>query len=284
VHRFVATHGSSGDVLAEVLLPLPAAVVAGMVGIPEPGMGGFQAAAQHLVWWFGAGRPDAALAHRTRSAVVEARALVAGLLAERRAHPTDDLLSTMQAAADEDNGESGVALTEDEMMANAIFLMTAGHETAANALANALLGLLRHPEALERVRDDDVLSDAAVDELLRFDSPVQLTARLATADREHAGVRLRRGDSVIVVLGAANRDPERFDAPHELRLDRADNQPLSFAHGAHYCLGASLAKEELRVVLPHLLRRLPGLTLAAAPTYQPTLDFRGPTRLLVEWR
>jgi cytochrome P450 len=162
--------------------------------------------------------------------------------------------------------------------------MTAGHETAANALANSLIALIDHPDQLDRVRDDEVLPDAAIDELLRFDSPVQLTARVAREDREHAGALVRRGGSVIVVLGAANRDPDRFDEPHELRLDRTDNQPLSFGHGAHFCLGAALAKEELKVALPHILRRLPGVRLTARASYQPTLDFRGPTSLTVTWR
>jgi pimeloyl-[acyl-carrier protein] synthase len=275
---------TTGDVMAEVMLPIPALVVAGILGIPEQRLGPFESAAQHLVRWFGAGRPDLALAYQTRDAITAARSLIAELLVERRDHPTDDLLSAMLEAVDEgDAGDSG-GLSDDEMLGNAIFLMTAGHETTANALANSLIALLDHPDQLDSVRDDDVLPDLAIDELLRFDSPVQLTARLAREDREHGGAVVRRGGSVIVVLGAANRDPERFDEPNELRLDRADNQPLSFAHGAHYCLGAALAKEELRVVLPSILRSLPGIRLAARPSYQPTLDFRGPTSLMVTWR
>jgi cytochrome P450 len=190
----------------------------------------------------------------------------------------------MLAAVDESDAGDAHELTEDEVVGNAIFLMTAGHETAANALANSLIALLDHPDQLARLQDAELLPDAAIDELLRFDSPVQLTARIAREDREYAGGVVPRGGSVIVLLGAANRDPRRFDEPNELRVDRADNQPLSFGHGAHYCLGAALAREELRVTLPHVLRRLPGLRLTARPVYQPTLDFRGPTSLMVAWR
>jgi cytochrome P450 len=283
VDQFVADR-TSGDVMAEVMLPLPALVVAGILGIPDEHLGPFESAAGHLVRWFGAGRVHRDLAHQTMAAVAAARSLVVELLAGRRVHPADDLLSAMVAVVDDGDAGGADGLSEDEVVGNAIFLMTAGHETATNALANSLIALLDHPEQLDRVRDDEVLSDSAIDELLRFDSPVQLTARLAREDREHAGALVRRGGSVIVVLGAANRDPDRFDAPHELRLDRADNQPLSFAHGAHYCLGAALAKEELKVVLPHILRRLPELQLTARPSYQPTLDFRGPTSLTVTWR
>jgi cytochrome P450 len=289
VDRFSAGR-TAGDLVAEVLLPLPAEIVAGTLGIPEDRRAPFECAARQLVRWFGAGRPDRALADRTRAAIVAARSLIVDLIGERRERPTADLLSAMLAAVEDGDGDvtDATRLSEDELAANAIFLMTAGHETAANALANSLVALLDHPDQLDGVRDgvldDQVLPDAAVDELLRFDSPVQLTARLAREDREHGGTLLRRGDSVVIVLGAANRDPDRFDEPHELRLDRSDNQPLSFAHGAHYCLGAALAKEELRVVVPYILRRLPGLRLTARPTYQPTLDFRGPTELLVAWR
>jgi cytochrome P450 len=283
VDRFVADR-TVGDVMADVMLPLPALVVAGILGIPAERFGPFESAAGHLVRWFGAGRVDRDLAHQTMAAVAAARALVVELLVERRDHPTDDLLSAMVAVVDDGDAGEADGLSEDEVVGNAIFLMTAGHETAANALANSLVALIDHPDQLDRVRDDEVLPDAAIDELLRFDSPVQLTARVAREHREHAGTLVRRGGSVIVVLGAANRDPDRFDEPHELRLDRADNQPLSFAHGAHYCLGAALAKEELKVVLPHMLRRLPGLQLTARPSYQATLDFRGPTSLTVSWR
>jgi cytochrome P450 len=272
---FTSGRRTTGDLYGEVLFPLPALVVGGILGIPEPAVPGFQSAAQHLVWWFGAGRPDAALARSTRAALVDARSLVAELLAERRAQPSDDLLSAMVAAS---------ALTEDEMLANAIFLMTAGHETAANALANSLVALLDHAGQLDEVRAQPVLANGVVDELLRYDSPVQWTARIATEDRDYNGLDLRTGQSVLVGLGAANRDPERFEEADRLRLDRPDNQPLSFGWGAHHCLGASLAREELRVVLPRLLHRLPGLTLVEPPTYQPTLDFRGPTSLQVTWR
>jgi cytochrome P450 len=284
VEAFATSTSREGDLVSQVLFPLPAAVVAGILGVPQCDVPRFESAAQYLVRWFGAGRPSADLARRTRAALVEARAVVAELVVRRRARPGDDLLSAMVEAADDVVEADGPPhLTEEEVAANAIFLMTAGHETAANALANAIVALLARPTELDRIRHEQVLPDTAVDELLRFDSPVQLTARLATADRELDGRVLRRGDSVMAVLGAANRDPTRFDAPGELRLDRTGNHPLSFGHGAHHCLGAALAREELRIVVPEVVRHFPRLSLRGPLTYQATLDFRGPTALPVRW-
>jgi cytochrome P450 len=284
--RFVAANASVGDVFADVMLPLPALVSAGSSAFPrvrsEPSN------LRRRTWSDGSVRVVRISCSLAAPGLRSSRP--AGLLLDRlevrRQHPTEDLLSSMLDASDGagEGGRQSSCLSDDEIFANAIFLMTAGHETAANALANSLIALLDHPDQLDKVRDEALLPDAAVDELLGFDGPVQLTARVALADRVHAGELVPRGGSVIVVLGAANRDGQRFEDPHRLILNRADNQPLSFAHGAHYCLGAALAKEELRVVLPQLLRRLPGLHLVETPVYQPTLDFRGPLSLRVAWR
>ena len=208
------------------------------------------------------------------------RAFLRELVARRRAEPGDDLLSAMIAAADAEG-----RLSEDEIYANATFLMTAGHETATNLLSNAVLTLIRHPQEFERLRRDPALIPSAAEEILRFELPVQMTPRTAVEDGVLAGRKVRAGDALLLFLGAANRDPARFADPDRFDIARADNRHLAFGYGAHYCLGAALAREELRIALAHLLRRLPGLELAAEDIeWQATIDFRGPLALPVRWR
>ncbi len=163
--------------------------------------------------------------------------------------------------------------------------MTAGHETAANQLSNAVLALLRHPAQLAALRADPQLIDGAVEELLRYDSAVQMTARTATAETVVGGRAVRAGESVVLLLGAANRDPAVFDRPDVLDLRRPNAaRHVAFGFGAHHCLGAALARVELRVALPLVLARFPDLALAPGPVRrQATLDFRGPERLAVTW-
>jgi cytochrome P450 len=152
----------------------------------------------------------------------------------------------------------------------------------ANQITNGLVSLLRHPDQAELLRRDPSLIDGAVEEMLRYDGAIQLTARLAERDRTVRGRQLAKGEAVVVLLGAANRDPARFREPDRFDVRRAENQPLSFAFGAHYCLGAPLARAELRVGIPLVLDRLGTLDLVEPElTYQPTLDFRGPTSLRV---
>jgi cytochrome P450 len=148
-----------------------------------------------------------------------------------------------------------------------------------------VLTLLRHPDEFERLRRDRTLIPSAAEEILRFESPVQMTPRLAVADGELAGRNVKAGDALLLFLGAANRDPARFPDPDRFDIARNDNRHLAFGYGAHYCLGAALAREELRIALTHLLERLPGLELAAGDVaWQATIDFRGPLALPVRWR
>ena len=257
--------------------PLPAMVVAALLGIPEADRDAFQAWALDIVLVVGSGSITPGLGRRANDSMRQMRELMSRLVRERRSDPGPDLLSAMIAASDE-----GERLSADELYANALFLMTAGHETATNLLSNAILTLLRHPDQLALLAQDMSLLNAAIEEVLRFEGPVQIAARIADRDREVQGVTLKAGQPLIVMLGAANRDPDVFSDPDLFDIRRPAGQHVAFAHGMHFCLGAALARTEMQVVLPQVLSRFPELRLASDEIrWQPTLDFRGPNELLV---
>lgn len=274
-----AADGSIADLHRNVTYPLPALVVAALLGIPAADRDAFQEWALDLVLVVGSGAITPELARRADESMRRMRELMSRLVEERRAEPGSDLLSAMIAASDD-----GERLSADELYANALFLMTAGHETATNLLSNAVLTLLRHPEQLELLRGDMSVLDPAIEEVLRFEGPVQIAARIADRDRTVCDVELRQGQPLVLMLGAANRDPDTFPDPDTFDITRRDNPHVAFAHGMHFCLGAALARAEMQVVLPRLLERFPKLQLATEDIeWQPTLDFRGPNRLLVTW-
>ena len=266
------------DLFQALHYPLPAQVVGEILAIPVEDRPRFEQWANDIVFYVGSGSVDDALARRTQTSMEQMHAFMSDLVARRRAHPGDDLLSAMLAA--EDDG----TLTDAEVRANALFLMTAGHETATNMLSNGLLALLRHPDQLGLLREQPELIDPAIEEMLRYESPVQMTSRIAVEDGEVAGTPIRAGESMLVVLGAANRDPAVFADPHRFDVQREELSHVAFGHGPHWCIGGSLAREEARVVIPMVLERLPGLELAVDELeWQPTLNFRGPMSLPVRW-
>jgi cytochrome P450 len=269
---------TTADLHAALAYPLPAMVVAGILGIPVGDRHVFQRWANDVALLVGSGALDERIARRTLASVNQMRAYMRKLVAARRVEPAEDLLSAMVHAAD------GEGMSEEEIHANALFLMTARHETATNLLSNALLTLLRHPDQLELLRTRPDLISSCVEEVLRFESPVQITVRVTAADTALGGRTLTKGMAVLIVLGAANRDPEVFDWPEEFLIERGDRQHLAFGTGPHWCIGGPLAREEARVVLGLVLERLPGLRREEDEiTWQPTLDFRGPQRLKVRW-
>jgi cytochrome P450 len=200
---------------------------------------------------------------------------------EQRLHPKDGLVSAMMAA-----DVDGAKLTEDEIVANLIVTMVGGQETTTNLIGNGVLTLLRNPHAIDRLRADSSLIPSALEELLRYESPSQHTARLAPDDVELGGKHIRKRQAVIAVMGAANRDPERFPDPDRLEIERPDNRHVAFGWAAHFCFGAHLARLEGQIAIATLLRRLPDLALdSVAPlVWRDNLGLRGLTALPLRFR
>lgn len=282
--RLVREMAESGDrdVVRAVSHPMPAQVIGAMLGLPDAQLPAFAEWAQRLVYFVGSSAPSAPQALEIADALGDMHELLTELAARRRTEPTDDLFSSMLTVAD---AEEGPGITDDELFANTLFLMTAGHETATNAITNGLLALLRHPDQRARLVAQPELIDSAVEEMLRYDSPIQISARLCDRDRAIAGHERSAGDPVVLVIGAANHDPAAFDRPERFDIGRAEGRHLSFGHGRHHCLGAALARSEMRVVLPAILAAFPDLELVDedALAWQPTLNFRGVRQLDVTW-
>ncbi|AGZ38968.1 cytochrome P450 [Actinoplanes friuliensis DSM 7358] len=254
--------------------PLPVNVIGELLGIPEPDRAQFQTLVRDWTQVLEVISPEVLATADPAAATI--RSYLAGLAAERRRKPGDDLISALVAAE-----EDGEKLTEDELLTMAALLFAAGFETTTNLLGNSVVSLLRNPDQLELLRMQPGLAASAVEELLRFDTPVQLLSRVAWDDIEIAGVPVSGGERIVAYLGAGNRDPERFTDPDRLDLARPDNAPLSFGGGIHYCLGAPLARLEAQIAIPALLARFPGLALAGEPGRRDSLAIRGYTSVPV---
>jgi cytochrome P450 len=261
--------GGPVDFVAEFAFPLPIAVICELLGIPPADRDWFRprAAALTEALEFVAA-DDLGPADR---AADELSDYFLGLVAERGRHPGDDLTSALVAAHRADPGQ----LSARELLANLAILLVAGFETTTNLLGSGLYALLNHPRELAALRAEPDRVGRVVEEMLRYDSPVQLTSRTAGTDRDLAGFRVPAGAAVLVLLGAANRDPLRFTDPDRFDPDRPGNQSLSFGAGAHFCLGAALARLEAQVAFPALLRRFGRLELAGEPTRRDRLTLRG---------
>jgi cytochrome P450 len=261
------------DVIRDLAYPLPATVIAEMLGVPHEDRDRFKKWSDDTAALSGnlPGNLSEDVLRRAAEGVRQLRAYFAGIVAQRRIEPRDDLITALVKAQQE-----GDRLNEAELLANAVLLLNAGHETTTNLIGNGTLALLRHPDQFRRLRDDPALIPTAVEELLRYDSPVQFTTRVLKADLALGGKQLRAGETVLLLLGAANRDPGQFPDPDRLDVGRADNKHLAFGLGSHFCLGAPLARLEGRIVFETLLRRLPGLQLAGpAPVYRQNFNLRG---------
>ncbi len=268
------------DVLDIVGFPLPVRVIGELVGVPEPDRDRFRGLVRTAATALEPGTTDEQL-DAAGAAMGEMQEYFRALIAARRADPRDDLTSALIAARDEQEAAED-QLTEDEMVITLILIFAAGFETTTNLIGNGLLSLLRHPAELERLRADRTLVPAAVDEILRFESPVQVDARRALEDAEIGDVAIPAGDWVITFLGAANRDPAVFDDPETFRIVARPTPVLSFASGIHYCLGASLARLEGEALFGQLLERFPTIEwLDAEPAWRNTLILRGLTELNV---
>ena len=257
------------DVLADYAEPLPVAVIAELLGVPASDRHLLRPWSQAIVRMYEYGR-GRAVEEAAVAASREFAAYMRELAAERRAAPRDDLVSHLVAVE-----ERGQRLTADELVASAILLLNAGHEASVNAFGNGIVALLEHPDQLARLRTDPALVEPAVEEMIRFDSPLQLFERTAKAPVQIADVTIPAGRKVAALLGAANRDPAAFPDPDRLDVGRRPNPHLGFGAGLHHCLGAPLARMELQLSLPALLRRFPSLELAEQPVRRPTFVLRG---------
>ena len=259
------------DVIEDVAAPLPAIVTAEMLGVPTSDHKQLKAWSADFAEVLGNFQHNPDRAPRVLRSVEEMlvyfREAVRNIHKRRHDGLIKDLLS---AECDGDR------FTEEEVIANTIITMVGGQETTTNLIGNGILTLLRHPDQLQRLRDDLSLAPLAVEELLRYESPSQYTARIATENTELGGKQISKSQAVIAVMGAANRDPERFPDPDTLDLGRQDNRHVAFGWGAHFCFGAPLARLEGQIALETMLRRLPDLRLQPGPlVWRENLGLRG---------
>jgi len=266
--------GSSDfDLIDALAFPMPIAVICHLLGVPAEDQAKFRAWGHDVAATLEPQTAGAALS-QSRAAEVALTGYLRDLVSKRRADPDDSLLSDLIAAE-----EDGERLTHAELVAVALLLLVAGFETTVNLIGNGTVALLTAPDGRpqwDRLRHDPALVPAAVEELLRYDSPVQMTSRNATQDVELGGTLIRQGTPVVVAIGGANRDPAVFDEPARLLIDRPNaGRHLSFSLGIHHCLGAALARLEGRIAIEELTSRYPALALAGTPVRRPLLVLRG---------
>lgn len=281
VDRLIEAVKPSGrmDVIADFAHSLPLIVICDLLGVPEADRAMFLDEPMD----FARAADPTPMSKEVRDAqnlmITRVLAYFAELAERRRREPGDDLLTALVHAEEEDH-----ILSDAEVVDNAAFLFAAGHETTANLIGNGLLALHRNPDQLALLKSRPALMPAAVEELLRYDTPVQLTEREAAEDLEIAGHRVERGETVVPVMGAANRDPSAFESPDRLDITRQGPRNFSFGQGIHYCLGAQLARLEGGIALTTLLARLPDLRLdVEKPTWRRNANIRGLMSLPASW-
>jgi cytochrome P450 len=277
-----ATDRGQLEIVADLAYPLPVVIISELLGVPNEDHSMFRAWSNELAASLDPELtvPPDVLARRV-TILHEFGEYFLGLIAARRQRPAGDLLSALVTVED-----AGDVLSEDELLATLTLLLVAGHETTVNLIGNGVLALLRHPEQLARLRADPSLIRAAVEEVLRWDPPVQLDGRTALEDIEVGGVTVGRGDQAMLLLAAANRDERHLADGEQFDIGRPDIRHLSFAFGLHFCLGAPLARAEAQAALATVVRRLPNLRPADDGTelrYRDTLVLRGLEALPVEF-
>ncbi len=260
------------DVIRALANPLPATVIAEMLGVPPEDRDRFKHWSDDFADFLGTDGNDWEATRPLLPGIYRLMDYLHGVVDRIRAKPGDNLLSALVEVE-----EQGDRLTEEELIANCLLLLVAGHETTTNLIGNGLLALLTHPEQAARLRQDPALLPTAIEELLRYESPVQWTSRIPKEAVTLDGLRIEAGQFVMLGLGAANRDPAQFTDPDRLDITRREGRHLAFGWGVHYCLGAALARMEGQIVLGTLLRRFPKLRLAGDEPlrWRPNFIFRG---------
>ncbi len=250
------------DVIGDLAYPLPATLIAGLIGAPPQDRDQFRRWALDINTLFsGGGRVTPDSMARAQQTLLAMRDYITDLVAERRRHPQRDIISDLVLAA-----QQGQRISPAELISSCVTLFVAGHETTTYLIGNAILALLRNPDQLELLLRDPNLIEPAVEELLRYDTSVQRGWRIAATDVEIDGQRIVKGELVMPMLGAANRDPAQFPDPDRLDIQRSHNKHITFGYGIHFCLGAPLARLEIPIVIATILRRIPGLRLADQAT------------------
>jgi cytochrome P450 len=263
------------EFMTEFANPLPVRVIAEMLGIPVADQSDFQIWSDDLASFFGNATSSVDTARRAQNSLVSLTEYFRARLPERRAHKADDLVSLLLRVEEE-----GEMLTGEELLAQCTLLLVAGHETTRNLLGNGMLALLQNPDQFAKLRENPELIGSAVRELARFDSPVQFSGRAATEDFTWYSQEIKKGQTVILLLGSANHDPSKFSEPEKLEITRDEGMPLSFGHGTHFCIGAALAYTEAEIAFTTLLERTSGVRLLDdVPAWRSNLSFRGLSRL-----
>jgi hypothetical protein len=260
------------DVIADLSAPLPVRVIGELLGLPREDGPRLKHWSDKMALFIGAARPTLERAEGALEAIVELEEYYRGFIAQRRKAPGNDLLSALAHSE-----EQGNLLSEQELLSTLTMVLFGGHETMTNLIGNGLLALLRHREQWEALRGEPGLMANAVEELLRYDSPVQRASRMPLEDLEIGGKMIPKGQRVWLMMGAANRDPAQFRDPDRLDVRRADPRHLSFVLGPHYCVGAALARMEAQEVFGALVRRFPHMRLEEGTALQwlDTAVFRG---------
>jgi cytochrome P450 len=252
--------GSHMDLVGDLAYPLPVTVIAELMGVPAQDHHKIKAWSSDIVRFMATARPDAKVLLLSQEALLALRDYFRWVVSTCRREPRDDLISGLVTAEEE-----GEKLTEEELLSTLVTILIGGHETTTSLIASGTLLLLTHPDERRRLEADPTLYPSAVEEFLRYEGPFQRNRRIATEDVEIGEQKIGKGELVMQLLGAANRDPDQFEDPDRLDLSRQPNRHVAFGYGVHFCLGAALARLEAPVALRTLFRRLPGLELAVEP-------------------
>ena len=264
------------DLIESFAFPLPVTVIAEMLGVPPQDMDRFEDWSNDISLTIEPSLRDDQI-RRVERASEELYAYFEDIMEQRRREPQDDMITALLNAEDE-----GDRLTHEELLGTLVLLLVAGNETTRNLIGNGMRALLKNPEQLQRLRDNPDLLDSAINELLRYDSPVQLDGRLVHNDVEIAGHQIQAGQRVLCAIGAANRDPSAFTNPNALDIGRDEKSNIAFGRGIHHCLGAPLAMLEARAAFPALLDRFSHIELASEPEYREQVVLRGLEEMWVE--